>query len=107
MERRVGDWAVAAVGVALWLDGDTVVDAGIGLTAVGAPHFHAPEAEEALRDGPATPETFAGRPARSPASTADRRPTSAAPPTTSGTWLRELTTRALRRAAARARGEEG
>ena len=36
MERRVGDWAVAAAGVALWLDGGVVSDVGIGLTAVGA-----------------------------------------------------------------------
>ena len=69
VERRVGDWAVAAVGAAVWLDGDTVVDVGIGLTAVGAPHFDAPEAEEVLRGAPATPETFADA-GRSPASTA-------------------------------------
>ena len=29
------------------LDGDTVADVGIGLTAVGAPHFCAPDAEAA------------------------------------------------------------
>jgi len=106
VERRVGDWAVAAVGVALWLDGNTVVDAGIGLTAVGAPHFHAPEAEEALRDGPATPETFgaagtvAGINCRP---SADQR----GPTDYKRHLVRELTKRALLRAAARARGEEG
>src|SRR5437762_11019258 len=47
VERRVGDWAVAAAGAAVWLDGDTVADAGIGLTAVGAEHFHSPAAEDA------------------------------------------------------------
>src|SRR5215468_5505637 len=34
IERRVGDWAVAASGAAIWLDGDTVSEVGIGLTAV-------------------------------------------------------------------------
>jgi carbon-monoxide dehydrogenase medium subunit len=61
--RRVGDWPVAAAGSALWLDGGrvggTILDAGIGLTAVGAEHFAAAEAEEFLRGAPATEDTFA------------------------------------------------
>jgi carbon-monoxide dehydrogenase medium subunit len=57
--RRVGDWPVGAAGAAIWLDGDVVAEAGIGLTAVGAAHFCAPEAEEFLRGQPATPEAFA------------------------------------------------
>jgi aerobic carbon-monoxide dehydrogenase medium subunit len=57
--RRVGDWPVGAVGAALWLDGDSIADAGIGLTAVGAAHFAAAEAEEFLRGAPATEESFA------------------------------------------------
>ena len=36
VERRVGDWAIAAAGAALWLDGDRIGGARIGLTAVGA-----------------------------------------------------------------------
>jgi aerobic carbon-monoxide dehydrogenase medium subunit len=58
--RRVGDWPVGAVGAALWLDGaGGIADAGIGLTAVGAAHFAAAEAEEFLRGAPATEESFA------------------------------------------------
>jgi aerobic carbon-monoxide dehydrogenase medium subunit len=58
--RRAGDWPVGAVGAALWLDGDGgIADAGIGLTAVGAAHFAAAEAEEFLRGAPATEESFA------------------------------------------------
>ena len=57
--RRVGDWPVGAAGAAIWLAGDTVEDAGIGLTAVGARQFAAPEAEEFLRGAPATEESFA------------------------------------------------
>ncbi len=106
VERRVGDWPVAAAGAAVWLDGDTVADVGIGLTAVGAEHFHAPEAEAALRGRPATAESFAeaGRiAAERCAPTADQR----GPEDYKRHLAGELTTRALRRAAARARGQEG
>jgi len=59
--RRVGDWPVGAAGAAIWLedDGVTISDAGIGLTAVGAQHFSAAEAEDFLRGAPATEESFA------------------------------------------------
>jgi len=105
VERRVGDWAVAAAGAALWLDGGTVADAGIGLTAVGAAHFCAPEAEEFLRGKPASEESFveAGRIAgESCHPVADQR----GPVDYKRHLAGELTTRALRRAAARARGEQ-
>src|ERR1700727_1745600 len=52
--RRAGDWPVGAAGVALWLDGDTVTGAGVGLAAVGAEHFAAAEAEDSLRGAAAT-----------------------------------------------------
>ncbi|GAA4723064.1 FAD binding domain-containing protein [Phytohabitans rumicis] len=103
VERRVGDWAVAAAGAAIWLTGDTVSDVGIGLTAVGAEHFHAPEAEAFLRGSPATDENLAeaGRIAAEhcePA--ADQR----GPADYKKHLAGELTVRALRRAVARARG---
>ena len=51
--RRVGDWSVAAAGAVVWLDATTgtptVAGAGVGLAAVGAGHFVAPEAEDFLR----------------------------------------------------------
>jgi carbon-monoxide dehydrogenase medium subunit len=105
VERRVGDWAIAAAGAALWLSGDTIADAGIGLTAVGAEHFVAAEAEEFLRGRPATDETFAaaGRIAAEHCNPiADQR----GPEDYKRHLAGELTTRALRRAAARARGSE-
>ena len=101
--RRVGDWPVGAAGTAIWLDGGVVADAGIGLTAVGARQFAAPEAEEFLRGAPATEESFARageiaaehcRPASDQRGPADYKRHLA----------RELTTRALRRALRRARG---
>ncbi|HWB35408.1 MAG TPA: xanthine dehydrogenase family protein subunit M [Rugosimonospora sp.] len=103
VERRVGDWAVAAAGAALWLDGDTIRDVGIGLTAVGAEHFHAPEAEEYLRGKPAPEENFvaAGKIAGDHCEpNADQR----GPVDYKRHLAGELTTRALRRAAGRARG---
>lgn len=106
VERRVGDYPVAAAGVAIWLAGDgTVAEVGIGLTALGAPHFVAAEAEEALRGAPASEESFvrAGQLAAQhcqPA--ADQR----GPVDYKRALASELTVRALRRAAARARGEQ-
>ena len=43
-DRRLGN---GAAGAAVWLagDGDRIADVGIGLTAVGATHFVAAEAE--------------------------------------------------------------
>src|SRR5690606_5935797 len=105
VERRVGDYPVAAAGAALWLAGDgTVADVGIGLTAVGAAHFVAAEAEAALRGAPATEESFAqaGRVAAEHCQpVADQR----GPVEYKRHLARVLTVRALRRAAARARGE--
>ena len=101
--RRVGDWPVGAAGSAIWLDGGVVADAGIGLTAVGARQFAAPEAEEFLRGAPATEESFARageiaaehcRPASDQRGPADYKRHLAC----------ELTGRALRRALRRARG---
>ena len=105
VERRVGDWPVAAAGAALWLDGDTVSAAGLGLTAVGAPKFAATEAEQYLLGKPATEEHFAesGRIAAANCNPiADQR----GPVDYKRHLAGELTTRALRRATARARGQE-
>jgi aerobic carbon-monoxide dehydrogenase medium subunit len=105
VERRVGDWAVGAVGAAVWLDGDTVADAGIGVTALGAEHFCIPEVEDFLRGKPADANTFAQ--AGDVASehcdpSADQR----GPADYKKRLAGVLTTRALTRAAARARGQE-
>jgi carbon-monoxide dehydrogenase medium subunit len=105
--RRVGDWSVAAAGAVVWLDGaggrPSITDAGIGLTAVGAEHFVAAEAEDFLRGKPADDATFAraGEIAAEhchPA--ADQR----GPVDYKRHLAAELTVRALRRAAARASG---
>jgi carbon-monoxide dehydrogenase medium subunit len=106
VERRVGDWAVVAAGAHLSLEGDRIADAGIGLAAVGAEHFRAAEAEESLRGSPPSEDVFARAGALAgqgchPVS--DQR----GPEDFKRHLAQELTVRALRRAAARARGEEG
>jgi len=102
--RRAGDWPVGAAGAAVWLSGGVIADAGIGLTAVGATHFAAAEAEEFLRGRPADEQTLAQageiaaehcRPVTDQRGPADYKRHLA----------RELTTRVLRLAVSRARGE--
>jgi aerobic carbon-monoxide dehydrogenase medium subunit len=103
--RRVGDWPVGAAGVALWLSGDVVAEAGIGLTAVGARQFAAPEAEEFLRGAPASEESFAHAgeiAAEYCRPSSDQR----GPAGYKQHLASELTVRALRRAVRRARGED-
>lgn len=106
VKRRVGDWAIVGAGAALSLGtaGD-VAEVGIGLTAVGAEHFVAAEAEDALRGGPATEQTFAeaGRIAAEHCNpVADQR----GPVDYKRHLVTELVTRALRTAAERARAHQ-
>ena len=58
VERRAGDWAIAAASVAVWMDGDTIADAGIGLSAVGPITIHLTRAEEALRGAAPSGELY-------------------------------------------------
>src|SRR5579863_4408834 len=102
--RRVGDWSVAAAGAVLRLDGaperPVIASAGLGLTAVGAEHFVAAQAEEFLRGRAADEESFAAAAAIAAEHchpSADQR----GPQDYKRHLVAELTTRALRRAAAR------
>jgi carbon-monoxide dehydrogenase medium subunit len=104
VERRVGDWAVAAAGAAVRLEGGTIAGAGIALAAVGS-GVTSPEAEAALAGRAPSEELFAE---------AGRLAAEASDPATdqrgSAEYKRhvvgELTRRALRRATARALREE-
>ena len=49
VERRAGDWAIAASSAAVWMDGATIADVGIALSAVGLTTIHLTRAEELLR----------------------------------------------------------
>ncbi len=104
VSRRAGDWPVAAAGAAVWLAGDIIADAGIGLAAVGATHFVAAEAEEWLRGRPATEETLrqAGEIA---AATCNPVSDQRGPADYKRHLACELTVRVLRVAVARARNE--
>jgi carbon-monoxide dehydrogenase medium subunit len=105
VERRAGDWAVAAAGACVWLDGTTVTEVGIGLTAVGAPRFCAPDAEDALRGETVSDEAIdrAGELAAAHSNPAtDQR----GPADYKRHLAGELTKRALRTAVARAQGRE-
>jgi carbon-monoxide dehydrogenase medium subunit len=102
VERRVGDWAVAAAGAAVTLSGDSIADGRVGLTAVNSDHEGLAALREALAGKPATEETFAE---------AGRLAAAACEPVTDqrGTaeykrhLASELTVRTLRSAVARAR----
>ena len=96
VERRAGDWAVAAAGCFVVMDGDTVADAGVGLTAVGAEHFCSPAAEDALRGKPATEENLAAA-ARLAAEQSNPQTDQRGPADYKRHLAGELTLRALRR----------
>ncbi len=49
VERRAGDWAVTSAGAAVWMDGDLIADARVGLAAVGPNTAGIPAISEAMR----------------------------------------------------------
>jgi carbon-monoxide dehydrogenase medium subunit len=49
VERRAGDWAIAAASAAVWMDDGIIRDVGIALSAVGLTTVHLTRAEELLR----------------------------------------------------------
>jgi len=59
VERRAGDWAIAAASAAVWLDGGTIADAGIALSAVGLTTIHLTRAEQLLRGKAPSEDLFA------------------------------------------------
>jgi aerobic carbon-monoxide dehydrogenase medium subunit len=59
VERRAGDWAIAAASAAVWVDGGTIADAGVALSAVGPTTVHVTRVEELLRSKPPSEELFA------------------------------------------------
>ena len=103
VSRRVGDWSVAAAGAVLRLSPDqqSITEAGIGLTAVGAEHFVAVEAEDYLRGRAADEESFAAA-AKIAAEHCHPAADQRGPEDFKRHLVAELTARALRRAAERA-----
>ncbi|BDB60010.1 MULTISPECIES: FAD binding domain-containing protein [Rhodococcus] len=101
VERRAGDWAVAAAGAALWMaDDGRITDARVGLTAVRPDEAALSRVSELLRGSPPSEELF--REAGAAAASAcdpetDQRGTAAY----KRHLASELTVRALRRSAER------
>jgi carbon-monoxide dehydrogenase medium subunit len=101
VERRAGDWAIAAASAAVWIEGGAIADVGIALSAVGPTTVDVTRAEELLRGQAPSEELFAqaGQIASEDCSpTADGR----GPVDYKRHLAGVLTTRALRRATARA-----
>jgi carbon-monoxide dehydrogenase medium subunit len=103
VKRRTGDWATAAAGTALWLDGGTIAAAGIALSAVNPTSVRSTRAEQALVGNAPSDEAFA---AAAAAASEDCDPIGdlRGPADYKRHLARELTHRALRRAASRALG---
>ena len=85
VERRAGDWAIAAASAGVWMDGGTIADVGIALSAVGLTTIHLTRAEELLRGKAPSEELFAQAARDRLGRTARRWPTAAGPSTTSAT----------------------
>jgi carbon-monoxide dehydrogenase medium subunit len=58
-ERRAGDWAIAAASAAVWIEGGTITEVGIALSAVAMTTVHLTRAEELLRGKAPSEELFA------------------------------------------------
>jgi carbon-monoxide dehydrogenase medium subunit len=59
VERRAGDWAVTSAGAAVWMDGDVIADARVGLAAVGPNATGIPAISELLRGKAPSEELYA------------------------------------------------
>ena len=106
VERRAGDWAIAAASAVVWMDGGTIADAGLALSAVGPTTVHVSRAEELLRGKAPSDELFeqAGEIASEDCAPL---PDGRGPVDYKRHLAGVLTKRALRRAAARALHQEG
>jgi aerobic carbon-monoxide dehydrogenase medium subunit len=105
VERRAGDWAIAAASAALWLEQGTVADAGLALSAVGPTTIQVTRARELLRGKAPSEELFeeAGQIASEECAPL---PDGRGPVDYKRHLAGVLTKRALRRAAARAQRQE-
>jgi len=105
VERRAGDFAIAAVSAAVWLQGGTIADAGIALAALGPTTIIATRAEEALKGKAPSEELFA-QAGQIAAEDCMPVPDGRGPIDYKRHLAGVLTTRALRRATARALQQE-
>ena len=59
VERRAGDWAIAAASAAVWIEGGKLSQVGIALSAVGLTTIHLTRAEDLLRGQAPSEDLFA------------------------------------------------
>jgi carbon-monoxide dehydrogenase medium subunit len=59
VERRTGDWAIAAASAGVWIEGGKLRQVGIALSAVGLTTIHLTRAEDLLRGQAPSEELFA------------------------------------------------
>jgi aerobic carbon-monoxide dehydrogenase medium subunit len=105
VERRAGDWAVAAASAALWIEDGRIADAGVALSAVGPTTVQVARAEELLRGKAPSEELFAEAGEIASEDCAPL-PDGRGPVDYKRHLAGVLTKRALRRAAARAQHQE-
>jgi aerobic carbon-monoxide dehydrogenase medium subunit len=105
VERRAGDWAIAAASAALWIENGTIADAGAALSAVGPTTIQLARAAELLRGKAPTEELFEEA-AQIASEDCAPLPDGRGPVDYKRHLVGVLTKRALRRAAARAQQQE-
>jgi carbon-monoxide dehydrogenase medium subunit len=105
VERRAGDWAIAAASAAVWMEGGTFADVGLALSAVGLTTIHLSRAEELLRGQAPSYDLFTEA-AKIASEDCSPMPDGRGPVDYKRHLAGVLTGRALRRATARALNEE-
>lgn len=105
VERRAGDWAIAAASACVWMDGGTFADVGVALSAVGLTTIHLTRAEELLRGQAPSYDLFTEA-ATIASEDCAPMPDGRGPVDYKRHLAGVLTGRALRRATARALNEE-
>jgi carbon-monoxide dehydrogenase medium subunit len=105
VERRAGDYAAAAVGVALWRSGEEIEDVRIGMCGVGSTTLRAREAEEVLKGQGPDAELYK-RAGEQAAQECDPTHDARGTPEYKRDLVRVLVGRAMEQALGRARGAE-
>jgi carbon-monoxide dehydrogenase medium subunit len=105
VERRAGDWAICAVSAALWIDNGVITDAGLACSAVGPTTIHVTRAEQMMR-GKAPSEALFAQAGQMASADCSPSADSRGPIDYKRHLASVLSKRALRRAAARALGQE-
>jgi carbon-monoxide dehydrogenase medium subunit len=105
VERRAGDWAICAVSAALWIDGGVITDAGLACSAVGPTTIHVTRGEQLMR-GKAPSEALFAQAGQMASADCSPSADSRGPIDYKRHLASALSKRALRRAAARALGQE-